>query len=610
MNRGDVAVQRWLILWLALSTMAAASTRLLAIFRVDGIAAVEVLLLAIFSLLFFWIAISFWMACLGAHALWRGGHEIALREPPPLDPAAGPIASRTVLAMPVHNENSAQVFARLQAMLDSLRAAGAIAAFNVFVLSDSTDPDCCAAEETGWRGLRARNGDARIFYRRREHNTGHKSGNIADFCKDWGVLYDYMVVLDADSLMSGATLTRLARLMDANPRAALIQAAPSLIGGESLFARSQQFASWVYGRLTSAALAKLQGPDGNYWGHNAIIRVKPFMENCGLPILSGRPPLGGEIMSHDFVEAALLRRAGWELWLLSDVGDSYEASPPSLIDHLKRDRRWCQGNLQHVRLLLARGLKLPSRLHLAIGVMSYLSSPLWLLSIVLFTIHAVQIEYAAPVTYVGKYPVLAWPISHTVAFVSLAIAAVAMLYLPKALAVIALLRDRRAAAAYGGAGRLIAGAITESVLSTLLAPITMLSHSWFVFNILIGRIAQWGAQLRGGDGTRFGTASIAFLPHTLIAITAGVLVWRITPGDFWWYLPLLVGPATAIPFAWATSKPAWGAAARRRGLFLVPSETTGFPIIERFDALLAEPAAEKCITDSGIARNGDALLTA
>jgi membrane glycosyltransferase len=590
MNRDDIAIQRWLIFGLAVSTMAAASTRLLAIFRVDGIASVETLLLIVFALLFFWIAISFWMACLGAHTLWRGGGKVALREPPEQDAQASLRGSSTVLAMPVHNENCAQVFARLQAILDSLRAAGAIEPFDVFVLSDSTDPKCHAAEEAAWRRMRRRNDDARIFYRRRERNTGHKSGNIADFCKDWGALYDYMVVLDADSLMTGATLVRLARLMDANPRTALIQAAPLLVGGESLFARSQQFASWVYGRLYTAALARLQGADGNYWGHNAIIRVLPFMENCGLPILPGRPPLGGEIMSHDFVEAALLRRAGWDLWLLTDIDGSYEASPPTLIDHLKRDRRWCQGNLQHVRLLFARGLRLPSRVHLAFGAMSYLSSPLWLVLIVLFTVHTVQMEYAEPVTYVGRYPVLAWPISHTLAFVSLAVAAMAMLYLPKLLAVAILLRDRRAAQAFGSARCVIAGALVESVVSTVLAPISMLSHSWFVLNILIGRETSWGAQPRGGDGTGLGRAIVAFAPHTLIAIGAGALIWRFTPGDFWWYLPLLVGPAMAIAFAWATSKPAWGTAARRWGLFLVPSETAGVAIVERLDALLAEPA--------------------
>jgi len=487
--------------------------------------------------------------------------------------------------MPVYNEDSTAVFARLQAIVESLRRHGGTAQFDFFVLSDSTDATCRAAEELGRLDLQQRNPDARIYYRHRDLNTGHKSGNIADFCKDWGALYDYMVVLDADSLMTGATLMRLVSLMDTNPRTALIQAPPKLVGGETLFARSQQFASWLYGRLYTAALAKLQGLDGNYWGHNAIIRMKPFMDNCGLPILSGRPPLGGEIMSHDFVEAALLRRAGWDLWLLSDADGSYEASPPTLIEHLKRDRRWCQGNLQHVRLLFAQGLRLPSRIHLGFGAMSYLASPLWLLSIVLFTVRAVEMQYAAPVSYIGRYPILAWPISHTVAFVSLVATAMAMLYLPKLLAAIVLLRDRRARLAFGGARRLLAGALVESVLSTLLAPVFMLSHSWFVLNILIGHNIRWASQPRGGDGLALSRAISHFAPHTFIAIGAGILIWRWLPAEFYWYLPLLVGPALAVLIAWTTGKPAWGEAARRHGLFLVPNETVGLPIVDRFNAL-------------------------
>ena len=356
-----------------------------------------------------------------------------------------------MLLVPVYNENVTEVFARIQAIRESLREAGAEKGFDFFVLSDSTDAACRAAEEAAWRRAREDN-CARIFYRNRADNTGHKAGNIADFCRNWGAMYDYMVVLDADSLMTGRRLARLVALMDANPRTALIQAAPLLVGGESLFARSQQFASWAYGRMFAAGLAKLQGPDGNYWGHNAIIRVRPFMEHCGLPILRGRPPLGGEIMSHDFVEAALLRRAGWEVWMAPEFEGSYETSPPTLIDHLKRDRRWCQGNLQHIRLLFAQGLHMPNRLHMAFGALSYLSSPLWLMLILLFSAHAANVD-RSPVTYVGRYPVLAWPISHTVAFVSIAVAAMLLLYVPKIMALIVLLRDREAVRGHGGAAQ-------------------------------------------------------------------------------------------------------------------------------------------------------------
>ena len=608
MNRDDVAVQRWLIFGLAVSATAAVTTRLLAIFRVDEISLLEIALLAVFALLFSLIATSFWIACLGAHALWRGTADLALREPAEADVKAS--RARTVLLVPIYNENSTEVFARIRTMQESLREAGVGNAFDFFVLSDSTDRDCRAAEEAAWRRARRQAPSPRIFYRHRDRNVGHKSGNIADFCQNWGTLYDYMVVLDADSLMTGRTLARLAQLMDANPRAALIQAPPLLVGGESMFARSQQFASWAYGRMYATGLAKLQGPDGNYWGHNAIIRVRPFMENCGLPILPGRPPLGGEIMSHDFVEAALLRRAGWEVWMAPDLDGSYETSPPTLIDHLKRDRRWCQGNLQHVKLLFAQGLRLPSRLHMTLGALSYLSSPLWLILIVLFSAHAVELEQHAPVTYVGRYPVLAWPISHTVAFVSLAVTAMGMLYVPKFFALALLLRDPQARRGHGGGASLIASVLIESVLSTLLAPVLMLSHSWFVLNILIGRNTRWGAQLRRGNGIGLGSAIVAFAPHTMIAIGAGALAWIWTPGDFWWYLPLLAGLAGAILLGWLTSLPALGAALRQRGVFLVPSETAGLAIVDRVDALVAERGRSKRALRDDAAPNGEALLTA
>ncbi len=512
---------------------------------------------------------------------------------------------RTVLLVPVYNENVTEVFARIQAIRESLREAGAEKTFDFFVLSDSTDAACRAAEEAAWRRAREDN-CARIFYRNRADNTGHKAGNIADFCRNWGAMYDYMVVLDADSLMTGRRLARLVALMDANPRTALIQAAPLLVGGESLFARSQQFASWAYGRMFAAGLAKLQGPDGNYWGHNAIIRVRPFMEHCGLPILRGRPPLGGEIMSHDFVEAALLRRAGWEVWMAPEFEGSYETSPPTLIDHLKRDRRWCQGNLQHIRLLFAQGLHMPNRLHMAFGALSYLSSPLWLMLILLFSAHAANID-RSPVTYVGRYPVLAWPISHTVAFVSIAVAAMLLLYVPKIMALIVLLRDREAVRGHGGARKLILSVFLESLLSTLVAPVFMLSHSWFVLNILIGRNTRWGAQLRRGN-TGLANAIMAFAPHTVIALGAAYLVWTWTPADFWWYLPLLAGMATAILFGWLTSLPSIGAAARRAGLFLIPSESTGLAIVDRVDALVAERDSTKRVTAD--IPEGEALQTA
>lgn len=586
MNRTELIAQRWLILGLVLSTTAAATARLWTVLRVDGMSGWEVLLLAIFSILFSWIATSFWVACLGAHALWRGTNRLPLNEPATTEVSGATRPSRTALVVPIYNENCTGVFARLQAMRDSLAQVGVLDQFDFFLLSDSNDPQCAAAEEVAWRQLRRQDATAHVYYRRRAHNVGRKSGNISDFCRNWGPLYDYMVVLDADSLMTGSTLVSLVRMMDANPRTALIQVAPLLVGAESLFARSQQFASWLYGRVYAAGLAKLQGPDGNYWGHNAIIRVRPFMQHCGLPVLPGRPPFGGEIMSHDFVEAALLRRAGWDIWLATDFDGSYETTPPTLVDHLKRDQRWCQGNLQHIKLLFARGFRLPSRIHFTFGIMSYLSSPLWLLLVGLFLVDTVRLRHIASVTYIGRYPVLAWPVSHALAFLGIAAATIALLFIPKLLSVVVLLRNANAVQRCGGLRAVMISVLAETVLSTMLAPVLMLSHTWFVANALIGRSIGWGTQQRDCSGIGFRAAAVGFAPHTIIGVTAGVLTWYYLPATFWWETPLLAGAVIAIVLCWLTSSTAWGEAARRCGIFLVACEVAGLPILNQFDRML------------------------
>jgi len=584
MKHDEATTQRWLVFCLVFATTAAAASKLFTIFRIDGLSAEEWLLLTLFAVLFSWIAASFWLACIGAYEFWNEARRESVAKTLAQFSTS---RSRTVLAVPIYNENCAAVFAAIEAMLDSLREVGALDRFDFFVLSDTQNPHSRANEEKIWHRVRRARTDARIYYRNRSRNIGRKSGNIADFCVNWGALYEYMVVLDADSLMSGLTLVRLVALMDDNPRTGLIQVAPLLIGGESLFARMQQFASWVYGPIYVSGLARLQGADGNYWGHNAIIRVNAFMQHCGLPRLPGRPPLGGEILSHDFVEAALLRRAGWDIWLLPRLGGSYEATPPNLIDHLKRDQRWCQGNLQHIRLLFARDFRLQSRLHMAFGAASYLSSPLWLLLILLFSADAVQLQNSALVTFIGRYPILIWPVSHVEAFLSLIAATAMLLFGPKLLSLVLLLRDAESTRLFGGAQSLIISTLTEIVVSTLLAPVLMLSHSWFVANTLAGRTVEWGGQRRSGSRLPFAVCAATFTPHTALAILAAALAFYWMPGSAWWFLPLLAGLALAVLLCWVTSDPKLGAAARRHGLFVVPTEIAPPPLLGRLNARLS-----------------------
>jgi membrane glycosyltransferase len=574
----DIAARRWLFLILVLMSTAAAVDKLYRVLRIDDLAPLEFLFLCLFAILFGWITISFWMAVFGAFARLTGAKLLPLKEAP------APSPSRTAILMPVYNEDVGRVFSGVQAIHDSVAAAGA---FDFFILSDSTDPENWIAEEVAWQKLRAGlEPDARFFYRHRHRNIGRKSGNIQDFCENWGAHYDYMVVLDADSLMSGETLSALVRLMDANPRAALIQAPATLVGRSTLFARIQQFASTAYGATYTAGLAWLQGGQGNYWGHNAIIRVRAFQQHGGLPKLPGKPPFGGEIMSHDFVEAAFLLRAGWEVWMAPDLAGSYEEPPPTIYDHLKRDRRWAQGNLQHARVILAQGLKLPSRLHLAMGIMSYLASPLWLL---LLLISVLEIFGLGGTFFLGSGqasgPSLA--MTQTAPLLQLMTATLVLLYGPKLLALMVLLADPIAVKAHGGAGNVLRSTVLESVFATLFAPLVMLVHSWFIFNIAIGRATGWGTQARTDRALPIWLVIKEYGAPTLIGILAGMALFRYAPESLGWFVPLLLGLVLSIPLVWITSSPKLGLFVARHRLFLTPSETEVIPVLKRAHQLLA-----------------------
>jgi membrane glycosyltransferase len=571
----DIAPRRWLYLFLVLASAVAAVTRMLGVFQNDGFTVREGIILVLFAILFGWIASSFWMVVFGAFARFTRIDLLPLKRP------AETSAARTAILMPIYNEDVGRVFSGVRAIRES-----AGPDFDFYILSDSTNPASWVTEELEWQKLKRELGpDAHIYYRHRARNIARKAGNIQDFCENWGQLYDYMVILDADSLMTGKTLSQLVGLMDANPRVGLIQAPPQLVGRHSLFARIQQFASSAYGPLFSAGLSFLQGPDGNYWGHNAIIRVHAFMQHCALPKLAGKPPFGGEIMSHDFVEAALLRRAGWEVWMAPDIGGSFEEPPPTLMDYLIRDRRWCQGNLQHLKVVFAQGLALPNRLHMALGIMSYLSSPLWLLLLVVSILE--MLSFQQPVPSYELVPFAPMIASYAAQLGVLVLAMVVLLYAPKLLAVIALLEDPNATRAHGGVGSVLTSAAAEAVFSTLMAPIVMLQHSWYVVTIILGMATGWNAQARDDRALPLGLVARIFAPHTLIGVAATVLLYLYVPVDFGWFVPLLAGLWLAIPLVVLSSSPLLGRLAREDGLFLVPSETWGSKVVARAHALAA-----------------------
>ncbi len=581
--RGRAWIRRLLFGGLVLATTATATAILVAIFSPNGFVPLEGVVLILFAILFLWICTSFWTAFVGYCVCLRGGVQAS----PPVMPAIRqdtddkPVRqSRTALVMPIYNEDTSQVFARVRAIHESLLNTGESSRFDIYILSDTTDPETWIAEEMAWDATcRDVRGWGQIFYRHRPNNKGHKSGNIADFCRRWGCLYDYLVVLDADSLMSGVTLMELVRRMDSNPRVGLIQTPPTLINGETLFARLQQFAASVYGPVFIAGAAFWHLSESNYWGHNAIVRVSAFMRHCGLPELPGRRLLGGEILSHDFVEAALLRRAGWEVWLAADLTGSFEEPPSTLTAYAKRDRRWCQGNLQHLRLILARGFHPMSRLHLAMGAMSYLSSPLWLLFLLVSALETLRRSLVPHDYFLGGSPFPSWPASYTTEVATLLTMTLTLLFLPKVLGVLHLLQKPDRLAAHGGMLTAGLGLVLESFFSVLIAPILMVLHTQFVISILLGYKTGWGPHQRNGARACLREVIATHAGHTGIGLIAGVAAYYFIPELFWWLTPVLVGPALAIPLSLILDSIASGRWARRWGIFRVPTETTPLPLL-------------------------------
>jgi membrane glycosyltransferase len=558
---------------LTLLTAAFATGLMYDILNANGLTNLKRAGLILFFVLFTWITGAFWTALAG-FVIRMVGRDPAVLHP---DEVAGqPLRSRTAVVMPIYNEDTERVAAGLEVVWSSLTALPAGAAFDLFILSDTRKPEIAAAEERAWQALvERRDAQGRIFYRRRKENIGRKSGNIADFVRSWGGAYDYAIVLDADSIMSGHALVSLARMMDAHPEAGIIQALPLPTGRETLFARLVQFAARLNSPMLASGLAFWQLGEGNYWGHNAILRLRPFAAFCDLPRLPGSPPLGGEILSHDFVEAAFMRRAGFKVWLLADLGGSWEEVPSNVIDFAARDRRWAQGNLQHLGLLPMRGLHWLSRIHLITGVLSYVTSPMWLavltLSSIVVCLDALHgHQYFAPGSY-ALFPT--WPEYRNGEIVALLTVTVGVLLFPKVLGATLALTDRSLRRGFGGSGRLLASLLVEQLFSMLLAPAMMAFHSSFVISTLAGKPVVWHAQDRGNRGIGFIEALARHKWHVLLGLLWGAIILTIAPRYIWWMSPVLAGLILSVPLTMLTSRTSAGRWARRRGLLLTPEET-------------------------------------
>ncbi|WP_437205314.1 glucans biosynthesis glucosyltransferase MdoH [Planctomicrobium sp. SH664] len=555
-------VSRWLLGLLTLVSTLGAVRLFYGVVAIGGVNVAEWGLLPLFGLLFAWIAFSFWTATLGMMLLLFRGHKPATRASDAEGPH-GPMTPTAIL-MPIYNESPASVFAGVQAMLRSLVATGQSEGFDIFVLSDTTDPDIWLEEERTWARLVAEHGvHPRVFYRRRPRNMARKAGNIADFCTRWGSQYAYMIVLDADSVMEGATLVEMVRRMDANPRLGILQVPPTPVNRLSLFARLQQFASRLYGPIFIEGFASWAHFDSNYWGHNAIIRVEPFTEHCGLPVLPGKAPLGGEILSHDFVEAALMARAGWQVAMAHDLGGSYEECPTTLLDFAKRDQRWCQGNMQHIRLIFSEGFRPISRLHLAMGAMSYLSSPLWLLFMLLSTL-GLMIDG----------PSMAESPSWLLGAGSIFAITMSLLMLPKLWSVIALLKQPARLKEFGGWDNVVGSVALEAIISVLVSPIMMFFHTRFVVATLLGEKVHWSAQNRGEEDISLGEALVVYGPHMIAGLTIALLIGLFSANLLFWFLPVVTGLVLAVPLAMTLGSVRLGQRTAQHGLLLIPEEIT------------------------------------
>ena len=564
--------RRSVLLALVVGLTYVATSFMSAVLPYHGTRPLEIAVLVLYTILFGWVASGFLTAACGFLVLACGGdrHAISRSAPPdaPIDAGA-----RTAVIMPICNEDVARVFAGLRATWESLAATGEARHFDFFVLSDSGDADTRVGELAAWLALcRDVNGFGRIFYRWRRHRIKRKSGNVADFCRRWGKNYRYMVVLDADSVMSGDCLAQLVRLMEANPDTGIIQSAPRAAGRDTFYARMQQFATRVYGPLFTAGLHYWQLGESHYWGHNAIIRVAPFMRHCSLARLPGHGSLSGEILSHDFVEAALMRRAGWAVWLAYDLPGSYEEMPPNLSDELKRDQRWCHGNLMNFRLFLSRGLHPAHRAVFMTGVMAYVSAPLWFLSLILSTALLAIHTLTEPQYFVEPnqlFPL--WPQWHPEWALSLFGVTATLLFLPKLLA--AVLIAARGAQGFGGRLALAGSTAVELVLSALLAPIRMLFHTQFVLGALLGLRARWISPPRDDTQTGWGEALRRHGGHTILGVAWAGFVYWLNPTFLWWLLPVVGALVVSIPISVYTSRVGLGRRLRRARLLLIPEES-------------------------------------
>ncbi len=535
-----------------------------------GWTVVDGIMFACFAIGTPWAILGFWNAVIG---LWLlHGRSDAMAAVAPFARAGNqdtPLFVKTAVLMTLRNEDPARAIARLQTVKDSLDKTGHGKAYSYFVLSDTNDTDVAAAEEALIAAWKSSTPDtSRIVYRRRTDNTGFKAGNVREFCERWGGDYDLMLPLDADSLMSGEAIVSMTRMMQAHPRMGILQSLVVGMPSTSAFARIFQFGMRHGMRSYTMGQSWWTADCGPFWGHNALVRIRPFMVHCDLPVLPGKPPLGGHILSHDQVEATLMRKAGYEVRVLPYEIGSWEENPPTIIDFAKRDVRWCQGNMQYAKMLNFPGLLPLSRFQLAWAMLMFLGIPAWTLMIALLPAAAYE------ASTVADYPV-------TLA-IALYIAFFVMYLAPKTAGLIDAAMTKGGMASFGGPARFAASAVIELVFSFLQGAVSTIRTTIFMIGLAFGKSVTWGGQSRDAHGISWRTAVEDFWPQTLFGIIVCTALYLISPATLLWSLPLTLGYLVAMPFAVATSSPALGKWFQKIGLCGIPED---FDLPEEIRAL-------------------------
>ena len=576
----DVFGRRALFAALFAATMAGCLALAALTLTPGGFGIVDMTLLALFAVTLPWMVAGFWNALIGLVIVRLCDDPVAAVMPTVARIRGDePVTVSTAILLCIRNELPERMIRNLEPMLAGLDAAGYGGRFSLYILSDTSDAGLASTEQACFAAVTSRWRDRiGITYRRRSVNTGYKAGNIRDFCERWGRNHDFAVTLDADSLMSADAVLRLVRIMQANPGLGILQGLIVGLPSTSAFARIFQFGMRLGMRSYTIGSAWWQGDCGPYWGHNAVLRLEPFIAHCALPVLSRDGVEDRHILSHDQIEAVLMRSAGYDVRVLPQEDLGWEENPPTLIEFIRRDLRWCQGNMQYWRFLSLPGLRPVSRYQLALAIVMFIGSPAWIGLLVLGTLAVAFAD--TPANFIRAD-----------AGMALLGCVLVMWFAPKIASAIEVLLHSELRRGFGGAGRFVINLIIETVFSILLCPILWFGHTIFLTGLLFGREIGWIGQTRDGHAVPFALALHNLWPHTLLGCAALGLLATTQPAAIPYALLLAGGPALAIPFAMATAWPRLGSLAARVGIGRLPEETTSPAALLSLAPSAIEPAA-------------------